>query len=254
MQNEIWKDVIGYEGLYKVSNLGRVRSLDRVREEIHRGTLCRKTYPGKILNPTIMPRQYTRITLANGGKNKHVCVHRIVLEAFVPQPADKPIVNHKDGNKGNNRVDNLEWCTSHENSLHAKNVLKSILFGEDAKAAKLTEGQVQTIRDEYKNGGTRTYAQTAMDYRVDPATIFLIVHNLTWNHIVAMSEVEKKLLAITQDPTQVPQIMEIIDTLVEECIGENDSYPRRDWKDIQNELRDEQRSRYTKLKEDSDNE
>ena len=98
MMEEIWKDVVGYEGLYEVSNLGRVRR------------------DGKILKPTKIKNGYLYVGLHKNGIQKTVRVHRLVASAFIPNPQNLPCVNHKDEDKTNNAVDNLEWCTSQYNA------------------------------------------------------------------------------------------------------------------------------------------
>lgn len=103
---EIWKDVVGYEGFYEVSNLGRVRSL---REHVPKG---------KILTP-FDNGGYDRVTFRINYKQKNLLVHRLVAKAFIPNPCNKEVVNHKDGNKKNNCVSNLEWVTKEENTVHA---------------------------------------------------------------------------------------------------------------------------------------
>ena len=100
---EIWKDIVGYEGLYQVSNLGRVKSVKR----------------NKILSQKHNWDGYLRIQLWRNNKNKYVSIHRLVAEAFIENPNKKPFINHIDGNKQNNNVDNLEWCTQKENIKHA---------------------------------------------------------------------------------------------------------------------------------------
>ena len=98
MSNEIWKDVVGYEGFYKVSNMGRVYS---IRKKI-------------IMRPNRTHKGYRLLGLTNKDGRKTKSVHRAVMEAFVPNPENKPTVNHKDLNKQNNHVDNLEWATHKE--------------------------------------------------------------------------------------------------------------------------------------------
>lgn len=118
---EEWKDIKGYEGLYQVSNLGRVRSLDRV---INHPITYNQFIKGKI----IVPQQrgnYKKVDLCKDGKICQKSVHRIVAEAFVDNPNNLPIVNHKDENPSNNRADNLEWCTYQYNVLYGNSRLKS---------------------------------------------------------------------------------------------------------------------------------
>ena len=103
---EVWKSVKGYEGLYKVSNLGRVKSIPRPKTT------------GGILKP-FKRAKYLSVDLRKINKRKTFQVHRMVAEAFIPNPNNLEQVNHKDGNKLNNVVDNLEWCTCSENVKHA---------------------------------------------------------------------------------------------------------------------------------------
>ena len=133
---EVWKDVRGYKGFYQVSNLGRVRSLDRVVSHKKNGTARHK---GRMLRPALNSREYLTLSLHKGGEMKTAKVHRLVLKAFVPRVKGKSYCNHKDGDKGNNRVENLEWCTGSENVLHAFRVglrKKSPLSGTPPKPVK----------------------------------------------------------------------------------------------------------------------
>lgn len=114
---ELWKSVVGYEGHYEVSNLGRVRSLNRVVPRS--GPTNATSKQGSLRKAHITPKGYARLQLAKDGDTQNYMVHRLVAEAFIPNPFQKPLVNHKNGVKTDNRVDNLEWATDSENQIHA---------------------------------------------------------------------------------------------------------------------------------------
>jgi hypothetical protein len=120
---EIWKDIKGYEGLYQVSNLGRVRSLDRYVRHKKIGSI--RLLKGKIMSPTVSSSTgYLVTTLYNKGKGKQVTIHRLVAEAFIPNPIEKTEINHINGIRDDDRVENLEWVNRSENQLHAYKFLK----------------------------------------------------------------------------------------------------------------------------------
>lgn len=111
---EIWKDVVGFEGCYKVSNLGQVKSLERL--VLNNGGLQRRQE--KILKAHKDVRGYLSVVLCKDGKTFPRTIHRLVAEAFIPNPENKPIVDHLDTNPANNRVDNLRWTTQQENCMN----------------------------------------------------------------------------------------------------------------------------------------
>ena len=105
---EIWKPIKGYEGLYEISNYGQVKSNKR------EGT------KGLLMKPLVVPlNDYYKVKLCKNGKERKYSIHRLVAETFVPNPNDKPQVNHKNGNKHDNYFENLEWVTCSENLHHA---------------------------------------------------------------------------------------------------------------------------------------
>lgn len=122
MKKEIWKDIKDYEGLYQVSNFGRIKSLSR------KGTYAR------ILKPSTNKDGYLQVHLCKNGKLKTFLVHRLVAEAFLDNPNNLPQVNHKDENPQNNNVENLEFCSAKYNTN----------FGNRNKkiAEKMTNGKL----------------------------------------------------------------------------------------------------------------
>lgn len=156
------KNVKGYKGKYQVTKDGRIWSNHR-----NRFLTVQMNYLG-----------YPVISLVGLGKNKRKqkthCIHRLVAEAYLPKVKDKPQINHKDGNKTNNHVSNLEWCTQKENVHHAwKNNLAWVCSGDSHPNVKLTKKQVEEINNkiDYKYG---TMSRLAKEYGVSVSLISLI--------------------------------------------------------------------------------
>ena len=120
MMEEIWKDIEGYEGIYQVSNLGRVRSLDRYYTKPHprNGVPTKYFKRGSIITNHTLRNGYTNVMLKFEGGKKNFMVHRLVAKAFVPGYFEGADVNHKDCNRQNNHADNLEWMTRRDNLMY----------------------------------------------------------------------------------------------------------------------------------------
>lgn len=137
---EVWKDVVGYENKYKVSNLGRVYSIERNGTKGH---FCKEK----------ISYGYSKVCLVKKSKIKLCALHRLVAIAFIPNPNNYPQVNHIDGNKQNNNVDNLEWVTAKQNMEHAyKTGLKKawsyrIAQIKDDKIIKMWENAVVASKE-----------------------------------------------------------------------------------------------------------
>lgn len=121
---EEWRDVVGYEGIYQVSSLGRVKSLPHKTKRGIRGGKILKLSESNSNNPPKGWQTYLQVCLSRRSDERFFSVHRLVAEAFIPNPENKKTVNHKDGNRHNNNVDNLEWASQSENIKHSFDVLK----------------------------------------------------------------------------------------------------------------------------------
>lgn len=134
---EIWKLIDKFNGRYAVSNFGRVKSENRWCHNPKYGKFFLK---GKMLTLSKNNKGYLTVTLSLDGRSYPLCVHRLVAEVFIPNPESKPQVNHKNGNREDNHVDNLEWCTQSENNLHSYHCLgrpKIGLKGKDNPKSKV---------------------------------------------------------------------------------------------------------------------
>jgi len=174
---EIWKDIEGYEGIYQVSNLGRVKSLERI---IVCKNNVKKFYSEKFLKPVSDNQGYQIIHLNSKiHKSKNHKIHRLVAFAFIPIINGKIEINHIDGNKKNNEINNIEWCTSSENKKHAFKLGLRNNKGENG-SHKIKEKQAIEIK--YQNKG-KTLKCIAKKYNVSIALISKIKNNKVWTHI-----------------------------------------------------------------------
>lgn len=180
IQNEIWKSVKDYEGLYEVSNLGRIKSLDKEVSCGFNGNY-KRIIKGKILNPSYDNDSYLHIGLTKDYITKNYFIHRLVAIAFIENLENKPQVNHIDGNKSNNRLKNLEWNTLSENRVHAYNTgLQKGACGEKQPISKLNDKKVLEIR---KIGKSKTLLEISEMYNVNFRTISNVLLRKTWKHI-----------------------------------------------------------------------
>ena len=143
---EIWKEITGYEGYFEVSNLGNFRSKDRIIKYKQSGT---RLYPGKSLKTETIVEGYQRIVLMKDAIKKRYMCHRLVAQEFIPNPENKPFINHINGNPSDNRACNLEWCSQSENELHSYRTLGNTMRGKtNPKKIYRIDGDIIT---EYKS-------------------------------------------------------------------------------------------------------
>jgi len=185
LHKEEWRPVISYEGIYAVSCLGRVKFLDKIKVMPNGLLHINKKEKLRALKTTRLG--YVSVSLYNRSnkKMKDHFVHRLVSQAFIPNPENKPFINHKDGNKQNNRVDNLEWCTSSENVVHAiENGLLVVRKGSELYNAKLTEEKVMVIKRFYRRFPKTKQRDFAKRINLCHKQLSAILKNKTWKHVV----------------------------------------------------------------------
>ena len=142
---EIWHPCAGYETHYEASNLGNVRSIERmVNNRVNTG--LRKS-PQKLLKQGKSKSGYLIVSFCIDGVKSNKTVHRLVARAFIPNESNKPQVNHKDGNKHNNHIDNLEWMTCSENGLHSYHVLGNKTWNKGMKIKQIVDTQAAEIAE-----------------------------------------------------------------------------------------------------------
>ena len=163
MKNEIWKDIYGYKGIYRISNFGRVRTFyNRVN----------------LLKPNFN-KKYAYVTLVKNKRKSTFHIHRLVAKAFCNKYRKGKEVNHIDNNRFNNCFKNLEWLTPKQNK---ERHLKFTLKGEDMFQSKLTEKEVLKIRKEYSKQKT-SHRKLAKKYDVSKNTIASLLNGTTWKHV-----------------------------------------------------------------------
>ncbi len=170
---EQWKSIKDFEDLYEISTFGRVKALKKKVYYID-GRI--RNYEEKILKPRIDGRGYYFVTL-HGKTIEQLRVHRLVSEAFIDNSNNKPCVNHKDSNRLNNRVDNLEWCTYSENTVHG------IRAGNINNPAKKISAETAIQIREYKKNNTITQASLGKLFGLGQSQIYRILSNKNWKEL-----------------------------------------------------------------------
>jgi transcriptional regulator with XRE-family HTH domain len=193
MQEEIWKAVVGYEGFYEVSTLGNIRSLDRIGENGRR-------WKGRVMKPQVV-RGYLHVALNRNGHTKQCLLHRLIVEAFIGSIPEGYQVNHRDCNKVNNRVSNLEIVTASQNMRHAHDnglVRPSSARGEAISISVLTEADVIRIFEMSASGMSQK--EIADMLGVAKNTIQCVLSRFTWSHVDVDPELVERARAIDRQP------------------------------------------------------
>ena len=182
-EEEIWKDIPGFEGEYQASNLGRIRGLDREVSYSLKGTTVKRLQKGKILTPHKNRDGYFYVSLDSRTLK---ALHYFIGITFLGPKPDGFEINHKDGNKSNNAVSNLEWVTPQQNVIHAfEHKLRH--SGSKHGTSKLTESQVGEIKEALANKEKFKrpyYTEIAVKYGVDRTTIANIANNKNWAEVI----------------------------------------------------------------------
>lgn len=184
---EHWKAIQGYEGIFEVSDYGQVRSLDRLSANGRqlKGKMMSVSRKGKKEN------EYMQVGLMKDKKQRTHNLHRLVASAFIPNPENKPEVNHLDGDKTNNRVSNLSWVTRKEQMKHASET-GLMLVGSMSQNSKLTDEEVKYIRDVYVEGHLEFSAKALSEkFSVATNTITAIANGRARPHSYVEKEFEK---------------------------------------------------------------
>jgi hypothetical protein len=168
---ELWLDMVGFEGIYQISNTGRVKSLARKKGFIFGRERIIKT-------PPHVKTGYPMLYIKYRGKKLALYVHRVVAQHFVLNPLNKPQVNHVDGCRTNNSADNLEWVTPLENVLHARDILHC----DFSLGSKLCEEDVISIRSKYARGNI-TQKELGSMYDIGQDMVSKIINYIHWRNI-----------------------------------------------------------------------
>lgn len=185
LEQEIWKDCLGFEGNYQVSNVGRVRSLDRFIINNKNGG--KRLIKGTILSQKTRTDGYKEVNLNCRGKSSSKYVHRLVAESFLEPIGEGLVVNHKDGIKSNNRIINLEIVTYSINSLHSHHVLNNTnpsFKGSAHPLTKLTDEDILHIRINYKPFTNIDVLYEKYSEKISKSSFRKICYGSTWKHLL----------------------------------------------------------------------
>jgi len=190
---EVWRDVCGWEDIYEVSNRGRVKRLKRRVTHRNQAGDFIMVYPTKILKANPDSSGYPQVTLnavSEGKKRRVARVHRLVAEAFIPNPESKPQVNHINSNTMDANVYNLEWCTGSENQTHSWGAgQREKKCGEKSPVCKYKDGTIEKV---YRLAKSKTISQEKIGalFSMPQITVSNILTKKTWSHITDLIDKE----------------------------------------------------------------
>lgn len=176
---EEWRPIGGFEGLYEVSDLGRVRSLPRTVRNRYSTALR----GGKVLSPCSDLGGYQFVMLSVPNPNKVFCkkIHRLVATAFLgPAPPDRSVVNHKDFDRANNAASNLEWCDTTDNIRHSVDAGRFTGSVSPRRGKKLDTAQASSIKSKHASGATTS--DLAIEFSIHPRNVRRILAGEIWRH------------------------------------------------------------------------
>jgi hypothetical protein len=181
---EMWSNIPSYVGYYQVSTHGNVRSVDRIVYTVNGGKNPhpgQKIARGRVIKAHDLGKGYLYVNLSMNGHQKMIAVHRLMAEAFISIELNGLTVNHKDGNKQNNTLENIELVSIQENIAHAFKTGLRDQQGEKNKRSKLSEAQVLGIRQRYLGG--ESLSKLSNEFSVGGPCIWKIVSRRTWKHL-----------------------------------------------------------------------
>lgn len=178
LYGELWNDIKYFKDWYSSSNTGRIKSLSRTVIYSNGGI---RDVPSFLVKGSLSKNGYLRVALYKNGSAKYFSIHRLVAETFIPNPDNLPQVNHINGIKTDNSVENLEWSSCENNTRHAwKNSLCTSPMGELNNKSKLTEKQVLEIRS---LKGMQSHLSISKLYGVSRISVTNILNRKSWTHI-----------------------------------------------------------------------
>ena len=211
LPNEIWKNVEEYEGIYQVSNKGRVKNMGSLGNF---GIAVKE----RLLRPGDNGHGYLWVNLCKDKVHKSKYVHRLVAEAFIPNPENKPCVNHIDRNKSNNSVDNLEWCTYKENNIHSiKTGNSTCKIVVDTKTGKVYRSAADAAKDKKINYHTLMCMLNGND-RNHTSLLYLSNSKKRKEFVVDIDSIKKdihNIISETQNPEILRKITQCIKSMME---------------------------------------